>query len=164
MTYKKNNNQKYNKFSSNSNKSFQQFISQPIGFENSNVLEPVMNTDGLFKLANFVESNKTEVGFPEVTVIPDLLRSVGKFVNERKRMKYAHQEFEKKLKFISDGVDKQYHVAMSRIESDTEIKLAQIKGNLQQSIMNINRYYDTEIQRIASAYKLKIKEMDLYYK
>ena len=164
MTYKKNNNQKYNKFSSNSNKSFQQFISQPIGFENSNVLEPVMNTDGLFKLANFVESNKTEVGFPEVTVIPDLLRSVGKFVNERKRMKYAHQEFEKKLKFISDGVDKQYHVAMSRIESDTEIKLAQIKGNLHQSIMNINRYYDTEIQRIASAYKLKIKEMDLYYK
>lgn len=50
MTYKKNNNQKYNKFSSNSNKSFQQFISQPIGFENSNVLEPVINTDGLFKL------------------------------------------------------------------------------------------------------------------
>lgn len=164
MTYKKNNNFKYNKFSSNENQPFQQFKLQSISVEDSNALESVMNTQGLFELANFMESNKTEVGFPEVTVIPDLLRNVGKFVNERKRMKYAHQEFEKKLKFISDGVDKQYHVSMSRIESDTEIKLAQIGGNLQQSIMNIKRYYDTEIQRIAYDYKSKRKEMDLYYK
>lgn len=29
-------------------------------------------------------------------------------------MKYSHKEFEMKIKFLSDGVDKQYHVAMQK--------------------------------------------------
>lgn len=155
---------KYNKFSADEQKTFQQYVPQEISYDSNELSAPVMNVDGLFKLAGFLDSNRTETGFPEVSVIPDVLRSVGKFVNERKKMKYSHLEFEKKMKFLSEGMDKQYHVAMAKLQDETEIKLAQINGNVQQSIHNINRYYDTEMQRINSTYKLKQEEMQLYYR
>lgn len=110
--------------------------------------EPVMNMDSLFKLADFLDTSKSDSSFPEITVIPDMLRSVGKFVNERKKMKYSHKEFEMKIKFLSDGVDKQYHVAMQKIQNETEIQLAQINGNVRQGILSINRYYDLEVQKV----------------
>ena len=125
--------------------------------------EPVMNMDSLFKLADFLDTSKSDSSFPEITVIPDMLRSVGKFVNERKKMKYSHKEFEMKIKFLSDGVDKQYHVAMQKIQNETEIQLAQINGNVRQGILSINRYYDLEVQKVVAQYKLKSEEMNLYY-
>lgn len=125
--------------------------------------EPVMNVDSLFNLAKFLESSQSDSSFPEVTVIPDLLRSVGKFVNERKKMKFAHQEFEKKLKFLSDGLDKQYHMALTKIEKETEIQLAQINGNIRLQLNSINRYYDLEMQRLLSDYDLRKEEINLYY-
>lgn len=125
--------------------------------------EPVMNMDSLFKLADFLDTSKSDSSFPEITVIPDMLRSVGKFVNERKKMKYSHKEFEMNIKFLSDGVDKQYHVAMQKIQNETEIQLAQINGNVRQGILSINRYYDLEVQKVVAQYKLKSEEMNLYY-
>lgn len=78
-------------------------------------------------------------------------------------MKYSHKEFEMKIKFLSDGVDKQYHVAMQKIQNETEIQLAQINGNVRQGILSINRYYDLEVQKVVAQYKLKSEEMNLYY-
>ena len=68
-----------------------------------------------------------------------------------------------KIKFLSDGVDKQYHVAMQKIQNETEIQLAQINGNVRQGILSINRYYDLEVQKVVAQYKLKSEEMNLYY-
>lgn len=125
--------------------------------------EPVMNMDSLLNLADFLDTSKSDSAFPEIAVIPDMLRDVGKFVNERKKMKYSHKEFEMKIKFLSDGVDKQYHVAMQKIQNETEIQLAQINGNVKQGILSINRYYDLEVQKVVAQYKLKSEEMNLYY-
>lgn len=47
--------------------------------------ESVMNVESLFKLADFLETSKTDSSFPEITVIPNVLKTVGKFVNERKK-------------------------------------------------------------------------------
>lgn len=132
-------------------------------FKRNTLPEPVMNVDSLFGLADFLDASKMDNSFPEITVIPDVLRSVGKFVNERKKMKYFHKEFEMKIKFLSDGVDKQYHVAMRKIQSETEIELAQINGNVQQRILSINRHYDLEMEKVVTQYKLKSEEMNLYY-
>lgn len=125
--------------------------------------EPVMNMDSLLNLVDFLDTSKSDSAFPEIAVIPDMLRDVGKFVNERKKMKYSHKEFEMKIKFLSDGVDKQYHVAMQKIQNETEIQLAQINGNVKQGILSINRYYDLEVQKVVAQYKLKSEEMNLYY-
>lgn len=126
--------------------------------------EPTLNVDSLFSLAKFLDQSKSNRSFPEITVIPDVLRSIGKFVNERRQMKYAHREFEKKLEFLSGGLDKQYHVAMSRIHNETEIRLAQISGDVDVQIKKIDRYYDLEIKKVISTYCLKKHEMDLYYR
>lgn len=125
--------------------------------------ESVMNVESLFKLADFLETSKTDSSFPEITVIPNVLKTVGKFVNERKKMKYSHEEFEMKINFLSDGVDRQYRVAMQKIQNETEIQLAQINGNVQEKIQNINRYYDLEMQKVVAQYNLKSEEMRLYY-
>lgn len=125
--------------------------------------EPVMNMDSLLNLVDFLDTSKSDSAFPEIAVIPDMLRDVGKFVNERKKMKYSHKEFEMKIKFLSDGVDKQYHVAMQKIQNEAEIQLAQINGNVKQGILSINRYYDLEVQKVVAQYKLKSEEMNLYY-
>ena len=154
---------KYNRFSTDMEQKFQQYVPQEIACSQNELAAPTLNVEGLNKLADFLDSQKNEVGFPEVTVIPDVLRNVGKFVNERKRMKYSHQEFEKKMKFLSEGVDKQYHVAMATLQKNTELSLAQINGNIQQSIMSIQKYYDVELQKINHAYRLKSEEMNLYY-
>lgn len=159
-----NNRKKHNRFSTDLEQTFHQYVPQNISYDQSELAAPTLNVEGLKKLADFLDTQKTEVGYPEVTVIPDVLRSVGKFVNERKRMKYSHQEFQMKMKFLSDGVDKQFHVEMEKLQKDTELRLAQINGNVQQSIMSIQKYYDTEIQRINYAYRLKSEEMNLYYR
>lgn len=156
----------YNKetFKSSSQNSSQVFSPESMAeFQRNTLPEPVMNVDSLFKLADFLDIGKTDSSFPEITVIPDVLRNVGKFVNERKKMKYSHKEFEKKIKFLSDGVDKQYHVAMQKIQNETEIQLAQINGNVQQRLLSINRHYDLEMQKVVAQYKLKKEEIDLYY-
>lgn len=125
--------------------------------------KPVMNVDSLFNLARYLEKNQFSAGFPEVTVIPDVLRNVGKFVNERKRMKYEHQEFEKKLKFVSDGVEKQYIVAMTKLNKETEIRLAQINGNTKQQILNIRKYYELQTEKLQKQYELEREQMNRYY-
>lgn len=154
----------YNKSTFNVQDSEHSFSSDKVVEANENSLsKPVMNVDSLFKLANFLDANKASNSFPEITVIPDVLRSVGRFVNERKRMKYSHQEFEAKVKFLSEGVDKQYKIALRKIEQETEVQLAQINGNIEQRILEINRYYDLELQKLAVKYKLKSQEMNLYY-
>ena len=140
------------------------FSSEVVAEEMSNTLpEPVMNVDSLFKLADFLNASKADISFPEVTVMPDVLKSVGKFVNERRKMKYAHKEFEGKLTLLADGLDKQYHVEMQKIQNETEIQLAQINGDVQQGITDINRYYDLEMQKIMVKYNLKNGEMKLHY-
>ena len=128
------------------------------------VQEPAMNVDSLYKLAKFLDTSQSTPSFPEITVLPDLFRSIGKFVNERKKMKYAHKEFEKKVEFLSDGLSKQFHVALTKIEKETEVQLAQINGNISQQLKQINRYYDLETQRLLTNYHLKREEMNLYYK
>ena len=140
------------------------FSSEIVTEEMSNTLpEPVMNVDSLFKLADFLNASKADISFPEVTVMPDVLKSVGKFVNERRKMKYAHKEFEGKLNLLADGLDKQYQVAMQKIQNEMEIQLAQISGDVQQGITDINRYYDLEMQKILVKYNLKNEEMKLHY-
>ena len=111
--------------------------------------ESVMNVESLFKLADFLETSKTDSSFPEITVIPNVLKTVG--------------EFEMKINFLSDGVDRQYRVAMQKIQNETEIQLAQINGNVQEKIQNINSYYDLEMQKVVAQYNLKSEEMRLYY-
>ena len=151
-------------FEENLQKSSQVFLPENMEEVKRNPMpETVMNVDSLFKLANFLDTSKSESSFPEITVIPDVLRSVGKFVNERKKMKYSHKEFEMKIQFLSDGVAKQYHVDMQKIQNETEIQLAQIKGNVQQSILSINHYYDLEMKKVVAQYKLKSEEMNLFY-
>lgn len=125
--------------------------------------EPVMNMDSLLNLADFLDTSKSDSAFPEIAVIPDMLRDVGKFVNERKKMKYSHKEFEMKIKFLSDSIDKQYHIAMQKIQNETEIQLAQINRDERQGTLNINRHYDLETQKEIDQYKLKSEEMNLYY-
>ena len=165
MAHKNSNGYKgYRGFSNNNIKGYPISLEQSIVNVDNSIQEPAMNVEGLLNLANFLETSDTSVGFPEVTVIPDVLRNVARFVNERKKMKYAHREFEKKIQFLSDGLDKQYHVAMRRLENETEIKLTQINGNVKQAIENINRYYDTELAKIHASYKLENEQMNLYYK
>lgn len=125
--------------------------------------EPVMNVKSLIKLANYLDTNKSDHSFPEITFIPDLLRNVGRFVNERKRMKYKHQEFISKIEFLSQGVDKQYKVAMEKLGRETEVQLAQINSNSEQRILEINRYYDTEVKKVMAEYQLKSQEINMYY-
>lgn len=116
--------QEYNKKKSDKNleSSTKMFLTENRTRENENTLPvPVMNVESLFKLADFLETSKTNSSFPEITVIPDVLKNVGKFVNERKKMKYSHRKFEMKINFLSDGVDKQYRIAMQKIQNETEI-------------------------------------------
>jgi len=158
--------QGYNKKTSEKNlpSTPQLFSSKDIeGISESNLSEPIMNVDSLLNLTNFLDTSKEESSFPEVTTLSGILKGVGQFVNERKKMKYAHEEFEMKISFLSSGIDKQYHVAMQKIQKETEVQLAQINGNVQQSILNINRYYDLELEKVLTQYELKSKEMDLYY-
>ena len=129
----------------------------------SSIQAPVINVDSLYNLAKFLDTSQSTPSFPEVVVLPDLFRSIGKFVNERKKIKYAHKEFEKKIQFLSDGLSKQFHVALTKIEKETEVQLAQINGNISQQLKQINRYYDLETQRLLSDYNLKRDEMNLYY-
>lgn len=129
----------------------------------SSLPEPVMNVDSLFNLAEFLEKSNHDQSFPEITVIPDVLKSVGRFVNERKKMKYAHKEFEQKIRFLSDGVDKQYAIALRKLESETEIRLSQIEWNVKQQILSINRYYDLELEKLKAQYNINKQEMALYY-
>lgn len=161
MGYKNKNYKEYQGYKMNSHtEKFPACEVQSIANIDAGIQEPVMNVDGLFNLAKYLETSED---VPDVTVIPDVLRDVGKFVNERKKMKYSHHEFEKKIQFLSDGLDKQYHVAMQRLEKETEIKLSQINGNVEQAITNINRYYDTELARIHANYRLENEKMNLYY-
>lgn len=127
------------------------------------ISESAMNVGAVFNLAKFLENSNSDPSFPEVTVIPDVLRSVGKFVNERKKMKYAHLEFQEKMRFLSDGIDKQYQIEMMKIANETEIQLAQIQGNVRIQIEKIDRYYDLEMQRLLAEYNLRHEEMNLYY-
>ena len=62
--------------------------------------EPTMNVDALINLSRFLENSQSSANFPDVSVLPDVLRDVGKFVNERKQMKYNHERFKKTLVFI----------------------------------------------------------------
>lgn len=169
MSYKKKNYRDYDKykeidFSNDIIENLPSYSQPNMTDINNNIQEPVMNTDQLFHLANFLETNPTNAPFPEITVIPDVLRNIARFANERKKMKYAHQEFEKKIQFLSDGLDKQYHIAMKTLEYETEIKLTQINGNIQQTLTSINRYYDTELAKIHANYQLESEKMHLYYK
>lgn len=169
MNSKKNRYNGYQPYREKTFKSNRQNISQEflpddiVDISNNTLPEPVMNVDALFKLANFLDTSKSKESFPEITVIPSVLRSVGKFVNERKKIKNSHKEFEKKIEFLSNGIDKQYSVAMEKIQRETEIQLAQINGSVKQNILSINRYYDLETEKLLVQYKLKNKEMNLYY-
>lgn len=124
-----------------------------------NLPEPVLSENSLLKLADFLEAEKSDYNFPEISVIPNVLKSVGRFVNERKKMKYAHKEFEQKISFLSEGIDKQYNIELRKLESENEMTVAQLKVQ----VLSMNRYYDLLLEELRNQYKLKKEDMNRYY-
>lgn len=126
---------------------------------------PGMNIDGLNKMADFLDKNRVEIGeVIGIKVSPDFLKSAGKFLNERKKMKYEHQELEKKMQMVADVADKQYNVAMAKLHNELGVQLASVRTDSEVELYRIQKQFDAEMQKICMDYMLKYKGMDSFYK
>lgn len=126
---------------------------------------PGINIDGLNKMADFLDKNRVEIGeVIGIKVSPDFLKSAGKFLNERKKMKYEHQELEKKMQMVADVADKQYNVAMAKLHNELGIQLARMRTDGEVELYRIQKQFDAEMQKICMDYMLKYKGMDSFYK
>lgn len=124
-----------------------------------------MNIDGLNKMADFLDKNRVEIGeVIGIKVSPDFLKSAGKFLNERKKMKYEHQELEKKMQMVADVADKQYNVAMAKLHNELGVQLASVRTDSEVELYRIQKQFDAEMQKICMDYMLKYKGMDSFYK
>ena len=126
---------------------------------------PGINIDELNKMADFLDKNRVEIGeVIGIKVSPDFLKSAGKFLNERKKMKYEHQELEKKMQMVADVADKQYNVAMAKLHNELGVQLASVRTDSEVELYRIQKQFDTETQKICMDYMLKYKGMDSFYK
>lgn len=126
---------------------------------------PGINIDELNKMADFLDKNRIEIGeVIDIKVVPDFLKSAGKFLNERKKMKYEHQELEKKMQIVADVADKQYNVAMAELHNELGIQLARVRTDGEVELYRIQKQFDAEMQKICMDYILKYKGMDRFYK
>lgn len=126
---------------------------------------PGINIDELNKMADFLDKNRIEIGeVIDIKVVPDFLKSAGKFLNERKKMKYEHQELEKKMQIVADVADKQYNVAMAELHNELGIQLARVRTDGEVELYRIQKQFDAEMQKICMDYMLKYKGMDRFYK
>lgn len=125
--------------------------------------DPVINVSSLTSLARFLESSQSNANFPDISVLPSVLRNIGKFVNERKQLKYNHERFKATLCFLGNAIDKQAEFAYEKLMSETTAQLAAIKSNERIAIEQIKRNYDLQIQKLFKAYDLKKAEMKAYY-
>lgn len=137
---------------------------EPVEINYSPVITPTLqlpsiNVDTIFGLADYIDNSQNTPSFPEISIIPNVLRNLGKFVNERTRMRHAHEEFEKKLAFVSDYADKQLQLSFAHLQNETELQLAQINGNTRVQMQKINRHYETEMKKCESAYRFALAKL-----
>lgn len=123
-----------------------------------------LNTDTLQKLAQFLETSQSDSSFPSISVIPDFVRDIANYALERKRIKFEHDEFLKKLTFLSEGLNRQFQVSYTQIMKNTEIQLAQINGNTQVQLAQISRYYDIQMKKVVEEVSIRRTEMEYYYR
>lgn len=137
---------KYNKLSSDDYK-IEKYVPNKIDYNQEEFYTPALNVDEVTNLISYLDSQKNEKDFPEVIVMPDFLRSILKFINERTTMKYSHQEIVEKINLVADSIDKKYDVEMKKLQNATELNFAQITANFQQNILSINNYYNIEKEK-----------------
>ena len=124
---------------------------------------PVMDIDSCQSLAKFLDKERSKSSFPEISILPNVIKSLCNFFNERKEIYYSHQEFKMKTKFLFYGVEKQYNIEMEKIQKDTLIKITQIKGDYEREIIYINQQHEFKMKKLAYKYNLKNNELKLYY-
>ena len=126
-------------------------------------LPPVMTVENITSLMGYLETKSQDVKFPSLSVFPDFLSSILRFVNERNRIWREDVQFNAKMAFARETVDKQLLFAVQKLNEQTKLQIASVQGDVQTRLARINQEYDVAIQRLEKEYDLKRKEMREYY-
>lgn len=112
-------------------------------------------------LMSFLESN-TSVA-PSVSVLPNFLKSVLSFVNERKRIKIEQEQFLTKLDFVNNMVDKRLRLELDRIDMERDAQIASIRSDVTAKLAQIDKAYQVALRKLEQEYALKQANLQLEF-
>ena len=105
-------------------------------------LPPVMTVENITSLMGYLETKSQDVKFPSLSVFPDFLSSILRFVNERNRIWREDVQFNEKMAFARETVDKQLLFAVQKLNEQTKLQIASVQGDVQTRLARINQEYD----------------------
>ena len=137
-------------------------------YQNRNVLDVLPKTEllldvrSLGNLTNFLDNN-SNITFNDISVLPNFLKNVMTFLNQRKQLNNSYKTSVLKSNIVSDAIEKQYYVAMQKINNELYVQLECIDGNVKQQMLSIEKNCELEIKKIEELSAQKNLEMTLQY-
>ncbi len=127
-------------------------------------IESKFSAAQLTNLLSYLESSGlSNSNFPSISVLPDFLKSVLSFVNERKRIQIEQEQFQQKLSLANTVIDNIIFAELARIDKERDLQVAAIKGDVLTKLAQIEKAYNVAIRKLEYEYDLQREDMQLRY-